>query len=109
MSNTTEHFAIDDLRRIARHVAAGLTSAQIARQLTDAGVQVSRDATNERATPTGALPNGYNLPTEPGNPSRWTAAAVDAVKAAPEYVATNNYAAARAKLGSDFTTTLTIT
>ena len=52
--------------------------------------------------------NGHCLATEPGNPSRWTAAAVAQVLAAPEASPTNNYAAARAKLGSDSSTTLSV-
>jgi hypothetical protein len=107
MSITSERWDIEHLRRIARFTAAGLTSAQVAQQLNDTGVPVPRESVTHYALY--RYDHGGALPTDASNPSRWTAPAVDAVKACPEYSATNNYAAARAKLGSDATTTLTIT
>lgn len=135
MSYVTEPMSIARLRQIVNMSTAGLTPAQIARQLFDAGIPVPRAGGHpanwpDRGVVGGPKPSvedggdglvvvltpqtfpesrdGYCLDTEPGNPSRWTAAAVSQVLAAPEASPTGDYAAARAKLGSDVKTTLTV-
>jgi hypothetical protein len=78
------------LRLMLRLDQAGETHDSIADSLNSAGVPVPRDADPRRPSrrdgPLGVQPrnDGYCLDTAPGNPSRWTAAAVSQVLAAPE-------------------------
>ena len=136
MSSTTERFKIEHLRRIVTASAGGQSAAQIAATLNGEGVSVPRASghpctwpdrgvegtdvagvavVNGAVTPVltateyPASRDGYNLATEPGNPSRWTAEAVSQVLAAPEADPAGNYAVARSRLGSDVVTTLTVT
>lgn len=98
-----------DLRRIVADYAggAGLSTAQIAVALNAEGVSVPRAAEVSAGGPPSGH-NGFKLATEPGDPGRWTAAAVAQVLAAPKAVTTNNWPSARATLGSEYTTTITV-
>jgi hypothetical protein len=108
MSSKTADIDIATVRRIVREDAAGTAHATIARGLVDDGVAVPRwDQNPVNGTP-GSRTDGYCLPTDLANPDKWTAAAVAAVLASPQAVTTNGFAAARAVLGSDRTTRLTI-
>ena len=136
MSGTTESWPTAHLRRVVALSAAGRTPGQIAQELNDTGVPVPRASGHpatwpDRGVVGGAVPtvesdgadgiavvltaetfpasrDGHCLATEPGNPGRWTAEAVSQVLAAPEASSTNNFSAARAKLGSDSSTTLSV-
>jgi hypothetical protein len=107
VSIVSEPWPTEHLRTVARLTAAGLSSAQIAVQLNDQGVPVPRQAVTHHSLYRHSHP--YALPTDAGSPARWNAAAVAALTACPEYDAADGYAAARAKLGSSVTTTLTMT
>jgi hypothetical protein len=84
MSATTETVPIALLRRIGQLTVAGASNASIAATLTVEGYPLPRDgAFDNRLAPA----SGFNINNEwPGNPSRWTTAAVATIKAAAEYV-----------------------
>lgn len=106
MSIASERWPTAHLRRAVNLTAAGLSPGQVAATLQAEGVPVPQQQVTHHALyrhDTGEL-----FPSE-GAPGRWTAAKVTAVLAAPEADPADSYAAARAKLGSNVTTTLTIT
>jgi hypothetical protein len=82
----------------------GRTYKEIADGLNEDCVAVPRDGAFSGGH---MAPNGYNLPTEPPRRDRWIADTVAAVLASPEADPANSYAAARAKLDSDISTTIT--
>jgi hypothetical protein len=113
MASKTTRLKIYDgrgLHRIVSEAAAGVAHATIAAGLNRDGIPVPRwDGDARIGTPPANMKDGYNLITK-ANPGVWDAAAIALVLAAPEAVATNNYAVARATLSgdSDLQTTLTI-
>lgn len=83
MSATTEYAPVAHLRRIGQLVTAGASNATIADTLRSEGIPLPRDgAFDNRHAPA----SGYNIDNGlPGDPSRWTAAAVAAVRASSTY------------------------
>ena len=137
MSYTTEPMPTAHVRRIVALSAAGQTAAQIAKTLIDEGVPVPRagghpsnwpehGVVTRRSRPASNRPARVTAPPstwwtrrspKPATATAWPLsrvirrggrAAVAQVLAAPEASPTNNYAAARAKLGSDSSTTLSV-
>lgn len=88
MARTTP-MRVEHLRTIRRWADEGVDHQIIADQLRDTGVSVPRSAEpipDRRVQQVGPLEEaGYNLPgLSPGDPSRWTRQAVEALLAAPE-------------------------
>jgi hypothetical protein len=105
VSITSERVKIAHLRRAVDLTTAGQTAAQVATTLQAEGVPVPRQQVTHYAHL--RHDDGSLFPAE-GAPGRWTAAKVTTLLACPEASPTGGYAAAKAKLGSEVTTTLTV-
>ena len=105
MAITSENVLTAHVKRAVDLTAAGQSAAQVAVILQAEGVPVPRQQVTHHALL--RYDDGSVLPAE-GAPGRWTEAKVTALLSCPETVSTGNYAAARAKLGSDITTSLTV-
>lgn len=82
MSTTTEPVAVSTLRVIRLLTEEDTPDAEIASILQAGGVGVPRDGADHHAL---SDPTGYNLPTNPGDPGRWQAETVAAIRESVTY------------------------